>query len=46
MKVLNLYACLGGRNLVDYDAGKTIFNTMRGIVEKSKINQTSIFDLL
>lgn len=32
------------RNLVDYEAGKTIFNTARGIFEKSKSNQVSIFD--
>lgn len=32
------------RNLVDYEAGLTIFNTMRGMVEKSKGNQISIFD--
>ena len=35
-----------GRNLVDYEAGKTIYNAMRGIVEKSKVNQVSIFDEL
>lgn len=27
------------RNLVDYEAGKTIFNTARGIIEKPKSNQ-------
>jgi len=32
------------RNLVDYEAGKTIFNTARGIFEKSKVNQVSMFD--
>jgi len=32
------------RNLVDYEAGKTIFNTARGIFEKSKSNQVSMFD--
>jgi DNA (cytosine-5)-methyltransferase 1 len=32
------------RNLVDYEAGKTIFNTMRGIKDASKTNQVSIFD--
>ena len=32
------------RNLVDYEAGKTIFNTARGIIEKSNISQVSIFD--
>ena len=31
------------RNLVDYEAGKTIFNTARGIFEKSKVNQVSMF---
>lgn len=34
------------RNLVDYEAGKTIFNVARGIIEKQNINQTSIFDEL
>lgn len=34
------------RNLVDYEAGKTIFNTARGIIENSKSNQTTIFDVL
>ena len=34
------------RNLVDYVAGKTIFDTMRGIIQKSKVNQVSIFDNL
>lgn len=34
------------RNLVDYEAGKTIFNTARGIVESSKSNQITIFDIL
>jgi len=32
------------RNLVDYEAGKTIFNTARGILEKSNSKQVSIFD--
>jgi len=31
------------RNLVDYEAGKTIFNIARGIVEKSNVNQTQLF---
>ena len=31
------------RNLVDYEAGKTIFNIAKGIVEKSIINQTELF---
>jgi len=31
------------RNLVDYKAGETIFNTARGIVTKSVINQLQIF---
>lgn len=31
------------RNLVDYEAGKSIFNIARGIVEKSNINQTQLF---
>ena len=31
------------RNLVDYEAGKTIFNIAKGIVEKSNINQTQLF---
>ena len=32
------------RNLVDYDAGKTILDTAMGIIKKSNVNQTSIFD--
>lgn len=31
------------RNLVDYEAGKTIFNVAKGIVEKSIINQETLF---
>ena len=31
------------RNLVDYEAGKTIFQTMLGIVKKEDINQTELF---
>jgi DNA (cytosine-5)-methyltransferase 1 len=31
------------RNLVDYEAGKTIFNTARGIIEKSIVNQIELF---
>ena len=34
------------RNLVDYEAGKTIFETALGIIKKQNINQTSIFDFL
>jgi DNA (cytosine-5)-methyltransferase 1 len=34
------------RNLVDYEAGKTIYNTMIGIEESNKNNQVSIFDQL
>jgi len=34
------------RNLVDYEAGKTIFQTFLGIEIKSNVNQTSIFDEL
>jgi DNA (cytosine-5)-methyltransferase 1 len=32
------------RNLVDYEAGLTIYNVSRGIFEKSKYNQTSLFE--
>ena len=32
------------RNLVDYEAGKTILETALGIIQKSDIKQTSIFD--
>ena len=32
------------RNLVDYEAGKTIFETALGIINKSKTIQTSIFE--
>ena len=35
-----------GRNLVDYEAGKTIFDTARGIINKKDTKQTSIFDEL
>tara|TARA_R100001086_G_C11769283_1_gene240433 strand:+ start:67 stop:717 length:651 start_codon:yes stop_codon:yes gene_type:complete len=31
------------RNLVDYEAGKTIFETMLGIVKKQNIKQTELF---
>lgn len=30
------------RNLVDYEVGKTIFNTARGIIEKPKNNQSEL----
>lgn len=32
------------RNLVDYEAGKTILETALGIIKKSNINQKSLFD--
>ena len=32
-----------GRNLVDFEAGKTIFQNMLGIVRKQNINQTELF---
>ena len=32
-----------GRNLVDYEAGKTIFETALGIITKSDIKQTELF---
>lgn len=32
-----------GRNLVDYEAGLTIFNTARGIIEKSNVKQPKLF---
>jgi DNA (cytosine-5)-methyltransferase 1 len=34
------------RNLVDYEAGKTILETVLGIERKQNIKQTSIFDLI
>lgn len=34
------------RNLVDYEAGLTIFNTARGIIKKQDEKQVSIFDEL
>jgi DNA (cytosine-5)-methyltransferase 1 len=34
------------RNLVDYEVGKTIFDTARGIINKKDTKQTSIFDEL
>jgi DNA (cytosine-5)-methyltransferase 1 len=33
------------RNLVDYEAGKTILETALGIIRKSDTKQTSLFDL-
>ena len=33
-----------GRNLVDYEAGRTIFETALGIIRKKDIKQISIFD--
>ena len=32
------------RNLVDYEAGRTIFETALGIIKKKNVNQVSIFD--
>jgi len=32
-----------GRNLVDYEAGKTILETVLGIITKQNINQTQLF---
>jgi DNA (cytosine-5)-methyltransferase 1 len=45
---LKITANLGGyrdvlRNLVDYEAGKTIFQTALGIIERSNIKQNSLF---
>ena len=45
---LKVKANLGGyrdvlRNLVDYEAGKTIFQTALGIIERSNIKQNSLF---
>jgi len=31
------------RNLVDYDAGKTILETAIGIIKKQNVNQTELF---
>jgi DNA (cytosine-5)-methyltransferase 1 len=31
------------RNLVDFEAGKTILDTAMGIIQKSNINQTELF---
>ena len=33
------------RNLVDYEAGKTIFETFLGIEKKQNVNQKTIFDI-
>lgn len=33
------------RNLVDYEAGKTIFQTAMGIVQQPKTQQQQLFDL-
>jgi len=40
-QVLNKIA----RNLVDYEVGRTIFETYLGIERKKDVNQTTIFDL-
>ena len=34
------------RNLVDYEAGRTIFETVLGIERKSNVNQINIFDAI
>ena len=34
------------RNLVDYEAGRTIFETALGIVKKKEVNQIDIFDII
>ena len=34
------------RNLVDYEAGKTIFQTLLNIQIKSNVKQVSIFDAI
>ena len=34
------------RNLVDYQAGRTIFETVLGIVKKENVQQVSIFDIV
>ena len=47
----NIYKCYNGkqdvlkilRNLVDYEAGKTILETALGIIRKSNIKQTELF---
>ena len=31
------------RNLVDYEAGKTILDTAMGIIQKQDLNQTELF---
>ena len=33
------------RNLVDYEAGLTIFNVARGTIQRSNVNQSSLFDV-
>lgn len=33
------------RNLVDYEAGRTILETAIGMIKKSDVNQVSIFDV-
>ena len=38
--------CKMARNLVDYEAGRTIFETALGIIRKKDIRQVSIFDEL
>jgi len=47
MKILNLYACLGGNRYkwdeVANEAGATIFKTVLGIYATNNTNQISIF---
>jgi hypothetical protein len=47
-KILNLYAGIAGyrdvlRNLVDYEAGKTILDTAMNIVRQSDTKQIQMF---
>lgn len=47
MKILNLYACLGGNRYkwdeVATEAGRTILETALGIIRKQNVKQTELF---
>ena len=34
------------RNLVDYEAGRTILETALGLTKKQNVNQVDIFDII
>lgn len=48
IRILNLYACLGGNRYkwdeVAKEAGRTILETYLGITKKQNVKQISIYD--